>query len=82
MVDMDLGDPRTFWLTVTNIALAAVTLLCFVAVGWGAVVAVLARLRRRWGFAPEPDDHAFATPGLGLTMADGGRKVKDRTKVS
>lgn len=80
MVDMDLGDPRTFWLTVTNIALAAVTLLCFVAVGWGAVVAVLARLRRRWGLGLEPDDHAFATPGLGLTMADGGRKVKDTTK--
>lgn len=80
MVDMDLGDPRALRLTVTNVALAVGTLLCFVAVGWGTAVAVLARLRRRWGLGLETDDHAFAAPGLGPTMADGGREVKDTTK--
>ncbi len=65
--------PDTFWLNFTNIALGLVTLL-----GVLVIVAAVAReLWERWerrAAAPE-DDHAFATPGLGVTMADGGERI-------
>lgn len=76
MFGLDLGDPKTLWLNITNIALGVVTLLCFVVVAWGAGVEVLARLRRRWALHMGEDEHVFAVPGLGTTMADGGEKVK------
>jgi len=34
---------------------------------------LLVRWRRR--AAASADDHAFATPELGLTMADGGKRI-------
>ncbi len=74
MFGIDIMDPKTFWLNLTNIALGVVTLLCFVAVGWGVLVEAFKRLRQRAGAAVHADDHAFAVPGLGLTMADGGRR--------
>ena len=74
MFGIDLGDPKTLWLNIANIALGVVTLLCFAAVGWGAVVEAVRRLRARAAVGVEADDHAFAVPGLGLTMADGGRR--------
>lgn len=80
MFENDLGDPKTLWLTITNIVLGVLTLLCFAVVGWGAASEALARLRRRWGFGLEPDDHFFSTPDLGMTMADGGKKVTGGTK--
>jgi hypothetical protein len=81
MFGIDLGDPQTMWLNVTNIALGVVTLICFGVVGWGAVTEVVARLRRRWGLALESDDHAFVVPGLGTTMADGGEKLEREPKA-
>lgn len=80
MFEVDLADPKTLWLTITNVGLGVLTILCFVVVGWGATTAALARLRKRWGFGLQPDDHLFATPGLGVTMADGGKKVKGGEK--
>ncbi len=80
MLGVDLSDPKTLWLNVTNIALGLVTLLCFVVVGWGAITEAVVRLRKRWGLVTEPDDHAFALPGLGITMADGGKKVGEKPK--
>ena len=74
MFEVDLSNPQTFWLNVANIALGVVTLSCFAVVGWGAVVEALRRSRARLTLAAETDDHAFAVPGLGLTMADGGSK--------
>lgn len=65
MFDVDLGDPKTLWLTITNIALGVLTLLCFVVVGWGAATAALARLRKRWGFGFRPDDRFVASPWHG-----------------
>jgi len=73
--ELDLGDPKTLWLNITNIALGIATVGCFAVVGWGALTEAVTRLRVRWGLMSEPDDHAFAVPGLGLTMADGGKKV-------
>ncbi len=77
MLGVDLGDPKTLWLNLTNIALGVVTVVCFAVVGWGALTEIVKRLRVRWGLVAEPDDHTFAVPELGLTMADGGRKVQD-----
>jgi hypothetical protein len=70
------SGPDTFWLNFTNIALGLVTLVCVLAIGAGVVRELVARRRRA---AAAADDHAFATPRLGLTMADGGERL-DRPK--
>ena len=80
MFNLDLGDPKTVWLNITNIALGAVTLLCFVMVGYGAVRELAVRLSRRWNLGLQADDHVFLVPGLGTTMADGGEKVDDESE--
>ena len=67
--------PDTFWLNFTNIALGLVTLLCVLVIVGGVAREVTHRLRlgkRRL------DDHAFATPELGVTMADGGERIEKR----
>ena len=66
------SGPDTFWLNFTNIALGLVTLVCVLAIAAG-VVRELAERRRQ--HAAAADDHAFATPQLGLTMADGGKRI-------
>ncbi len=68
--------PDTFWLNFTNIALGLVTLACVLAIVAGVVHELAGRRRRH---AVAADDHAFVTPELGLTMADGGKRI-DRTK--
>lgn len=82
MLGIDWSDPQTFWLNVANIGLGVVTVFCFVALGYGVVRDVLARIRKRTaertqdravsGVATDFGSHAFEMPGLGLTMADGG----------
>jgi hypothetical protein len=67
-------ESETFWLDLTNIALGLVTLVCLVAVASGVAEELRARLRRT---APQDDGHALLTPELGLTMADGGRRVAE-----
>lgn len=75
MFGIDFFDPQTLWLNITNLGLGIITLLCVGAVAWG----VTQDLVLRWWNAPaaELDDHAFAVPGLGMTMADGGKKLDD-----
>ncbi len=68
--------PDTFWLNFTNIALGLVTLACVLAIVAGVVHELAGRRRRHAALA---DDHAFVTPELGLTMADGGKRM-ERTK--
>jgi hypothetical protein len=65
--------PDTFWLNFTNIALGLVTLLCVIAVAGGVVRELLHRRALR----TLADDHAFATPALGVTMADGGERIDE-----
>jgi hypothetical protein len=65
--------PDTFWLNFTNIALGLVTLACLIAIAGGAARELVSRLGRRATAAQ--DDHAFATPNLGVTMADGGERL-------
>jgi hypothetical protein len=70
-----MEGPDTFWLNFTNIALGLVTLACVLVIAGGIAREWLSRRERRMAL-PE-DDHAFATPGLGLTMADGGERLDD-----
>ena len=67
--------PDTFWLNFTNIARGLVTLACVIAIAGGVARELLLRWQRR-AAVPE-DDHAFATPELGLTMADGGERIDE-----
>ncbi len=61
-----------FWLNFVNLALALVTLLLTLLVAGGVVYEI--RHRRSRG-EQRADDHAFETPELGLTMADGGKRI-------
>jgi hypothetical protein len=65
--------PDVFWLNFTNFALGLVTLGCALLIGGGVVRELVHRWRRR--AAASADDHAFVTPGLGVTMADGGERI-------
>ena len=64
--------PDTFWLNFVNIALGLVTLSCVLVVGAGVVQELRHRFARR---ARAADDHAFESPELGMTMADGGKRI-------
>jgi len=44
---MDMAQPDTFWLTLTNIVVGAVVLLFFVIIGLGALCGALSELRKR-----------------------------------
>ena len=80
---VSMNDPSTYWLTITNIALGLVTLICIAAVGIGVVQELAARARKKATLskldsevadlvASYSDGHAFDIPSLGITMADGG----------
>ena len=70
-----VDGPDTFWLNFTNIALGLVTLACVLAIAAGVARELLVRWERRAALGE--DDHAFATPGLGVTMADGGKRLDE-----
>ena len=80
-----MNDPSTYWLTITNIALGLVTLICIGAVGIGVLQELAARRKKKAALskldtevadlvASFSDGHAFDIPSLGLTMADGGEE--------
>ena len=81
-----MNDPSTYWLTLTNAALGVVVLICCLAVGIGVMQEIAARRKKRAALsqldrevadlvATYRDGHAFHTPELGVTMADGGEKL-------
>jgi hypothetical protein len=81
MFYLDMGDPETFWLNVTNIGLGVVAFICLVVVVCALVCQFLPRLKKRLASPPAVhDSHAFHVPGLGLTMADGGQRVWKKGK--
>jgi hypothetical protein len=76
-------------LTFTNAALGIVVLICCLAVGIGVLQEVAARRKKRAVSTQIDreltdlvnsfqDGHAFHTPGLGITMADGGEELKKK----
>jgi hypothetical protein len=72
-------------LTITNIALGLVTLICCVAVGIGVAQELAAKRKRKTALSrldsevadllTSYDGHAFHIPTLGVTMADGGEEL-------
>ena len=80
-----MSDPATYWLTVTNIALGLVTLICCAAVALGIFQELAAKRKRSSAMSKldhevsdlvaSYDGHAFHVPNLGLTMADGGDPI-------
>lgn len=79
------NDPQTLWLNLVNLSLGIVTLICIVAIGYGLLLDIRARVRKPArehsadGTITELmrsfDGHSFDMPGLGLTMADGGEPL-------
>lgn len=73
---LDFLGSDEFWLNFTNIALGVTTLVCVVAIV-RVMMKEIAERRRLNAFANSlADDHVFAIPGLGLTMADGGKRIE------
>lgn len=76
----DWSDPNTFWLNVTDIVLGLVTLACVAFVGQAVLREVYARLAQRLTIHPHHEDaHSLALTELGLTMADGGEPIDQKT---
>ena len=84
-----MSDPSTYWLTVTNIGLGLVTVVCCIAVGIGMFQELAARRRKHVAMSKLDhevadlvssfgDGHAFQIPGLGVTMADGGEELRKK----
>ena len=81
---LNWSDPDSTWLNITNIVLGLVVLLCAVIMLGGIAHEFIARARKRRRIEAEldrdmlllNDDHAFDSPKLGITMADGGEKRK------
>jgi hypothetical protein len=71
----DLSDPKMFWLNVANIGLGIVTLGCWVVVAYGVVQEALMRKLKSKITPVISDDHSFLIPGLGVTLADGGKRI-------
>jgi hypothetical protein len=85
-----VSDPSTYWLSVTNAVLGLVVLVCVVAVAIG-IVQELAAKRKKAAAMSKLDrevadlvsaygGHAFQVPGLGVTMADGGEKLDEKSE--
>lgn len=70
---------ETMWLTITNIALGAVVLIACVVVLRVFAVEFFGRLRKSFATA-HSSEHELFVSDLGLTMADGGERVDDKTK--
>ena len=83
-----MSDPLIYWLTLTNIGLGLVVLICCAAVAAGIVQELAAKRRRKLALdaidrevldmVASADAHAFDIPGLGFTMADGGEPTSKK----
>lgn len=67
---------QVFWLNITNVVLGLVTLACVLVIGYVSLKEIRSRMAKATSRA-EIDDHAFVITGLGVTMADGGKKESD-----
>jgi len=74
-----------FWLNLTNIALGVIVVLAVLIVAYGLVWEFVIRHRKHSGVheldremkhLQEEFSHTLRVPELGLTMADGGERVK------
>lgn len=85
MFGIDWNDPQTLWLNLTNLGLGIVMVIALAAVGYAVLADLVGHRNRRIvtdvdaavkkmlaGMEP----HAFHSPEIGLTMADGGEPEK------
>ena len=72
---IDFGSSESIWLSLTNIGLGVVTLVCLALVAVAVVRALTARARQRSAAPEEHDVHTLTVPELGTTMADGGHRI-------
>jgi hypothetical protein len=85
MVSMSNYD-WVFWLNVTNIALGVVVVLAVLLLAYGIIWELVIRHRKHsrtrnidaevQAMLHDEFGHSMAVPELGLTMADGGERVK------
>lgn len=84
-----MNDPSTYWLTITNIALGVVVLVCCAAVMIGVFQELAAKRKKRVELskldrevadlvASFEGSHTLNVPGLGVTMADGGEELRKK----
>ncbi|MBI2429818.1 MAG: hypothetical protein HYV29_13690 [Ignavibacteriales bacterium] len=71
-------DSETMWLTITNLGLGIVTLVCIVAVGVVITKEIFADARAKVKIPALQDDHSFMLADLGITMADGGKRIDEK----
>ena len=74
----DSMNSETLWLTVTNVSLGIVTLVCIIAVGFVITKEVFAEVRSKVRLPKLQDDHSFFMADLGITMADGGTQIDEK----
>ncbi len=75
-------DNETIWLTITNIGLGVITIICLYSVGKIAYREIAERVRLRATVLAPQDDHSFVLSNLGITMADGGEPIDERALIN
>ena len=93
MTLISTASQEVAWLNAVNIALGVVVAICLGVLVLGVLRDLQLRARNRVAVSKgldremremmgTADDHTFAVPNLGLTMADGGERVDKRKKKS
>ena len=72
-------ESEAVWLNLTNAALGIVTLACLILVVRSVFQELTARARKAVQVPVEHDDHAFDIESLGITMADGGERISEKS---
>ncbi len=72
-------NSNSVWLTVTNIALGLLVLLCCVVIGRSAIREFRRRAKEKRELSRVPNNHLAGLKNLGITMQDGGEQ-HDETK--
>lgn len=81
-MNFNTNDPAMLWLSIVNLALGLVCVVCAGVIGYGVVREIAARLGLRLPLVGRADSHAFHLPDLGYTMADGGEPEEGRRPQS
>lgn len=77
-MNFNSNDPAMIWLSVVNLVLGLVCLVCVSVIAYGVVREIAARMRLKLPLAGRELTHAFHVPDLGYTMADGGEPEDGR----
>lgn len=74
----DSMNSETLWLTLTNVGLGIVTVACIIAVGVVVTKEIYGDIRSKVRVPQLQDDHSFMLGDLGITMADGGKRIDEK----